>query len=86
MVNWSHQVLGHLGCDHLRYTLETHYHHYLLCRTMDSHTCKVCQRNKISGKGYSLVLEREMQTAPWEEVAIDSIGPWKIKGKGKIFK
>ena len=64
MVNWFHQVLGHPGRDHLRYTLETCYHHYLLRPTIDAYTCKVCQRNKISGKGYGLLPEREMQTAP----------------------
>eukprot|EP00957_Ditylum_brightwellii_P009451 713391-Ditylum_brightwellii.AAC.1 len=79
MVNWFHQVLGYPGCDCLSYTIETHYHHHLLRRIIDAHTCKVCQRNKISGKGYGLLPEREMQTAPWEEVAIDFIGPWKVK-------
>eukprot|EP00957_Ditylum_brightwellii_P105031 8005417-Ditylum_brightwellii.AAC.1 len=27
-----------------------------------------------------------MQTAPWEEVAIDLIGHWKVKVKGKLCK
>ena len=33
----------------------------------------------MSGKGYGLLPEREMQIAPWEEVTIDLIGPWTVK-------
>jgi hypothetical protein len=33
----------------------------------------------LSGKGYGLLTEREKQIAPWEEVAINLIGPWTVK-------
>ena len=45
--------------------------------------CKQCQRHKLPGKGYGLLPERELSIAPWEEVAIDLIGPWHLKVNGK---
>ncbi len=41
--------------------------------------CKDCQKHKLAGLGYGLLPKRDVQIAPWEEVAIDLIGPWKVK-------
>ena len=38
--------------------------------------------HKLSGHGYGLLPEREVRAAPWEEVAIDLIGPWTVKVNG----
>jgi hypothetical protein len=38
----------------------------------------------LAGKGYGLLPEREVRVAPWEEVAIDLIGPWKVKVGSKV--
>ena len=40
---------------------------------------KDCQEYKLAGHGYGLLPKREVQIAIWEEVAIDLIGPWKVK-------
>ena len=32
---------------------------------------------------YCPLPEREVRIAPWEEVAIDLIGPWKVQVNGK---
>ncbi len=40
------------------------------------------QKHKLAGRGYGLLSEREVQNASWEEVAIDLIGPWKVKVNG----
>ena len=85
-VTWFHQVMGHPGQDRLRYTLSQRYHHYLLRRTIDKFRCEHCTRHKLSGRGYGLLPEREMRIAPWEEVAIDLIGPWNIKVHGKMVE
>jgi hypothetical protein len=45
--------------------------------------CKDCQKYKLAGHGYGLLSEQEVQIAPWEEVAIDLIGPWKVKVNGQ---
>ena len=37
----------------------------------------------MPGRGFGLLPERELRIAPWEEVAIDLIGPWKVKVRGK---
>ena len=74
-----HQVMGHPGEKRLSETIQQRYHHPKLRYTIDRFRCEHCQRHKLSGKGYRLLLEREMQTAPWEEVAIDLIGPWTAK-------
>jgi hypothetical protein len=78
-VKWFHQVMGHPGEKRLRETLQQRYYHSKLRYTIDKFKCEHCQRHKLSGKGYGLLPEREMRIAPWEEVAIDLIGPWTIK-------
>ena len=41
-----------------------------------------CQKYKLTGRGYGLLPEREVQISPWEEVAIDLIGTWEVKVNG----
>ncbi len=38
---------------------------------------------KLAGRGYGLLPKREVRIAPWEEVAINLIGPWKVKVNGQ---
>jgi hypothetical protein len=39
----------------------------------------------LAGCGYGLLpKQEEVQIAPWEEVAINLIGPWKVKVNGQI--
>ncbi len=45
---------------------------------------KDCQKYKLAGCGYGLLPEQEVQIAPWEEVAINLIGPWKVKVNGQL--
>ncbi len=63
--------------------MNQHYHHPELCCHIDKLKCKDCQKYKLAGRGYGLVPKREVWTAPWEEVAIDLIGPWKVKVNGQ---
>jgi hypothetical protein len=44
---------------------------------------KDCQTHKLEGHGYGFLHKQEVQIAPWEEVAIDLIGPWKVKINGR---
>jgi hypothetical protein len=74
-----HQVMGHLGERHLCEMLQQRYYHSKLQYTIDKFRCEHFQQHKLSGKGYGLLPEWEMQTAPWEEVAIDLIGPRIVK-------
>ena len=53
---------------------------------IDKLKCKDCQKHKLAGRGYGLLPEQEVQIAPWEEVAINLIGPWKVKVNGQQVK
>ena len=85
-VEWFHQVMGHPGQSRLRGTLLQRYFHHKLRYTIDKFKCDHCQRHKLPGRGFGLLPERELRIAPWEEVAIDLIGPWKVKVNGKHVK
>ena len=52
----------------------------------DKYKCEHCQKHKLSGRGYGLLPEREMRVAPWTEVAVDLIGPWKVKVSGCVVE
>ena len=78
--------MGHPGCDRLRHTLGARFHNSGLRSTIDKFKCEHCLRHKLSGKGYGLLPERDMRIAPWEEVAVDLIGPWKVKVRGKMVE
>ena len=83
VVQWFHQVLGHPGQTRLRETLMQRYYHPQLRRQIDQFQCEHCQRYKLAGRGYGLLPERQVRVAPWEEVAIDLIGPWNVNVNGK---
>ncbi len=59
------------------------YHHPKLGYHIKKLKCKDCQKHKLEGRGYGLLPEEEVRIAPWEEVAIDLIGPWKVKVNGR---
>ncbi len=59
--------------------LNQHCYHPKLRNHIDKLKCKDCQKCKLVGHGYDLLLfKQEVQIAPWEEVAIILIGPWKV--------
>jgi hypothetical protein len=74
-VKWFHQVMGHPGEKRLGETLNQRFYHPRLCNHIDELKCKDCQKHKLAGRGYGLLPKREVQIAPWEEVAINLIGP-----------
>jgi hypothetical protein len=82
-VKWFHQVMGHPGEKRLTELLRQRYHNPALHRHIEQLKCSDCQKYKISGRGYGLLPEREVRIAPWEEVAIDLIGPWEVKVNGR---
>ena len=41
-------------------------------------SCDSCQRNKNPGPGQGFLPPRQDVGLPWEEVAVDLIGPWRI--------
>jgi hypothetical protein len=81
-VKWFHQVMGHPGEKRSRETLNQRYYHPRLCYHIDEWKCKDCQKHELAGRAYSLLPKQEVRIAPWEEVAINLIGPWKVKVNG----
>jgi hypothetical protein len=47
-------------------------------RSIESYRCDACQRNKTLGADYGELPPREAPLVPWEELAVDLIGPWTI--------
>jgi hypothetical protein len=41
--------------------------------------CDVCQCLKLVGQGHGEVSPREAALLPWQEVAVDLIGPWTLQ-------
>jgi hypothetical protein len=82
-VKWFHQVMGHSGEKRFQETLSQHYHHPKLRYHIEKLKCKDCQKYKSEGRGYGLLPKQEVQIAPWEKVAINLIGPWKVKVNGQ---
>ncbi len=78
-VKWFHQVMGHPGEKRLREMLRQRYHHPKLRYHIEKLKCKDCQKYKLENRGFGLLPKQEVQIAPWEEVAINLIGPWKVK-------
>jgi hypothetical protein len=62
--------------------LNQRYHHPTLRYHIEKWKCKDCQKYKLEGPGYGLLPKQEVRIAPWEEFAIDLIGPWKVKVNG----
>jgi len=80
VVEWHHQFLNHIGMSNLFDTIATHFWHPRLKDMVQDvvSTCDTCQRYKATGPAYGELPPREAPIAPWNEVAVDLIGPWKI--------
>jgi hypothetical protein len=85
-VKWYHQVTGHPGSKRLYEQIKQRYHHRDLRRYIDNFNCDYCQRNKLDGKGYGLLPEREVRSIPFEECAVDLIGPWVVQVHGNPYE
>ena len=82
-VKWFHQIMGRPGDKRLSESLKQRYLDPSLRGHIEQLKCTDCQKYKIPGHGYKLLPEREVCVAPWEEVAIDLIGPWEVKVSGR---
>ena len=78
-IQWYHHTLGHCGINRLYDSIREHFHVPELRKLCEAYRCEVCQTNKLIGPGYGHLPPREAPLAPWSEVMVDLIGPWKIK-------
>ena len=84
IINWYHQVLSYIGMSRLIDTIGLHYYHHLLRDRVEQlvGTCDYCQRFKAHRQSYGELPPRDVQVAPWYEVAVDTIGPWTLEVDG----
>lgn len=85
-IDWFHQVLGHPGTKRMRLTLQARYYHPDLRTQVDRYNCDACQRHKLEGRGYGLLPERNISEIPWQDVALDLIGPWRIPINQRVYE
>jgi hypothetical protein len=66
-------------------TMSTHFYHHDLRMRIESmvKSCDACQCHKLPGRSYGQLPPQEVQLVPWQEVAVDLIGPWSIKVNGQ---
>jgi hypothetical protein len=79
-------MTGHSGNKRLYMQINTQYYHHDLRQLIDNHHCTHCQCTKLDGKGYGLLPEWEMRMMPFEECAVDLIGPWIIQVNEKPYE
>ncbi len=75
--------MGHPGEKRLQETCNQCYYHPELHYDIDKLNFKDCQKHKLTSHGYGLLPKQEVRIAPWEEVTINLIGPWKVKVSGQ---
>ena len=89
LIEFYHHATAHaLGESRLYQTISRHFYHPLLVYAIHVYIsrCKTCQRMKKGARPYGLLAPRDTTIAPWEEVHVDSIGPWSIKLRGITIK
>ena len=84
MVMFFHKVLGHAGEVRVYDSIRARFHHPKLKAMVEEvrKSCQVCRQHKLQGPGYGELSARQVTIAPWEEVHIDLIGPWKVPVNG----
>ena len=59
--------------------MEQRYHRPNMRSYIDNFACEYCQKHNLDGKGYGLLPMRDLKEQPFEEVAVDLIGPGRYR-------
>jgi len=78
-IQWYHQITGHPGSRRLYEHIRQRYYNRDMRKHIDRFNCDYCQKNKLEGRGYGQLPEQEVRSIPFEERAVDLIGPWIIQ-------
>ena len=80
-ITWYHYILGHCGQERLVKSIRNYLHFPGLDAKVKTFvkTCDECQRYKSNGPGYGHLPPRDDYPAPFEDIAIDHMGPWTIE-------
>ena len=79
IIRWCHLVLGHVGATQLYDATRRRFHYPSLKQRCEQFKCADCQKNKQWGPGYGMLPPQNAPLMPWNEAAVDLIGPWAIE-------
>jgi hypothetical protein len=85
LVKYYHLASAHAeGMDRLEATISKHFYHNNMRREIRRQigTCETCQKYKRHGGQYGGLAPREALAFPWQEVHVDTIGPWTVNKRG----
>ena len=87
-IKWYHHTMGHAGSERLLRSISQFLYSPGLKDKVNAFvkTCDACQRYKNPGPGVGHVPARNESMVPFEQIAIDTVGPWtlNIEGLGKV--
>ena len=82
LVKWYHLSSVHMqGMDRLEGTIQQLFYHPRLRDEVRRQLspCVTCQLNRRQGQQFGALAAREAIAIPWQEVHLDTIGPWKLR-------
>jgi hypothetical protein len=84
-IEWYHVYLVHPGVTRTLATISAYFYAPKLQQKVEAviKRCGACVRQKSGALGYGHLPERGDYPAPFEFVAVDCFGPWKIKIKNR---
>ena len=89
LIDWYHLKLSHnMGITRMYETIRRHFFIPKLKEkiTEKISKCEQCQQSKILQSNYGQLAPRQVNIAPWQEVHVDTIGPWGLKvGPYKLY-
>lgn len=83
LVQWYHLSVAHTaGVTRLYETMKQRFHHPNLYQAINNYKCDACQKMKGGSRQYGELPPRDVLVAPWHDIHVDLIGPWKITVQG----
>ena len=86
LVKWYHEATVHSeGTSRLEHTIRRHFSHPKLRSAIHREVapCRICQLTKLGHpQNVGQLAPRQAPLAPWSEVHVDSLGPWRVKVNG----
>ncbi len=85
VITWYHEYLCHPGETRTEETIKQHLWWPEMRPQIRSFVdkCEACQRGKKKRLKYGLLPPKEAEAVPWAHLCVDTIGPYKIRRKGK---
>ena len=88
IIQWYHNALNHPGIERTKKTYDVHFFTPYITEIIKEvcSKCELCQKNKLSNINYGLIPPRNVSMQPWQTVAVDLVGPWKMNVKEKTLE